>query len=484
MSRICVSLSGGAAIAGRSFVEIRLDRGSSWPVIPAGCDAIATCRASWEGGTFAGSEEERRALVERAASSGAWAVDVEARAAWRPARPGGVKLILSHHDFEGVPADARGLAQRMLSEKADIAKIAATPRSAGELRALIDLQRDLGARAVVVPMGELGAAARILGARSGAPWTYAAPADGESTAAGQWGEAELRSLYRFERISPSTRAFCVAGDPVAHSKSPWLFNTAFAKAGLDAVYVPALTRDGELFSTLEALGVEGASVTIPHKVDAARGAAADATARRTGAANTLTRRDGGWEATNTDAAGFLESLEAGLGRAAKGLRVVVLGAGGAARAILAALAGPNVLFLAGRNAVKTGELAREFDATPVPWTVGKGIALDVLVNTTSVGMEPGVDETPFAAAGLPAGCAVYDCVYNPRETRLLREAAAKGCRAISGVGMFVGQAARQWKTWFGKEGGSAIKEAIEEFLGEGKGNNETKNEKVKTKNKK
>ncbi|MEK7465950.1 MAG: type I 3-dehydroquinate dehydratase [Planctomycetota bacterium] len=466
MSRICVSLSGGAAIAGRAFVEIRLDRGATWPQVPSGCDAIATCRASWEGGTFAGSEEERRTAVERAAASGAWAVDVEARAAWRPARPAGVRLILSHHDFEGVPADARGLAHRMLAEKADVVKIAATPKSAAELRALLELQRDLGARAVIVPMGGLGAAARILGARIGAPWTYAAPEGGEPTAEGQWGEGELRGLYRFERIGASTRAFCVAGDPVAHSQSPRLFNTAFAKAGLDAVYVPALVREGELFAALESLGVEGASVTIPHKVEAGRGAKADAAARRAGAANTLTKRAGMWEATNTDSAGFLESLEAGLGRAAKGLRVVVLGAGGAARAILAALAGPNVLFLAGRNSVKTGDLAREFDATPVPWTGGEGIAFDVLVNTTSVGMDPAADETPFSAARLPDGCAVYDCVYTPRETRLLREAGARGCRAISGVGMFAGQARRQWEAWFGKEGERAMKDAVGEFLEE------------------
>jgi 3-dehydroquinate dehydratase / shikimate dehydrogenase len=445
VSRVCVSLSGGAAIAGRAFVEIRLDRGAAWPAIPAGCDAIATCRASWEGGTFAGSEEERRAALERAAAAGAWAVDVEARAGWRPTRPAGVKMILSHHDFEGVPADARGLAHRMLSEKADVVKIAATPRTAAELRALLDLQRELGSRAAVVLMGEIGAASRILGARLGAPWTYAAPEGGEATAPGQWGEADLRNLYRFERIGASTRAFCVAGDPVAHSKSPRLFNAAFARAGMGAVYVPALVREGELFPMLEALDVEGASVTIPHKVDAARGARPDAAAKRAGAANTLTRRAGAWEATNTDAGGFLESLEAGLGRAARGLRVVVLGAGGAARA---------------------GELAREFDATPVPWTVGKGIGFDVLVNTTSVGMEPAADETPFPAADLPAGCAVYDCVYTPRETRLLREARERGCAVISGVGMFAGQALRQWKTWFGVEGMTAMKEAIAEFMAE------------------
>lgn len=465
MSRVCVSLSGGAAIGGRRLVEVRLDRGSAWPAVPAGCDAIATCRAPWEGGSFAGSEEERRAVLERAAASGAWAVDVEARSGWRPARPPGVKLILSQHDFEGVPADARGQAQRMLGEKADFVKIAATPRSAAELRGLVDLQRELGPRGVVVAMGEPGAAARILGARLGAPWTYAIPAGGEPTAPGQWGEAELADLFRYERIGPSTRAFCVAGDPVKHSKSPWLFNRAFAAAGIDAVYVPALVREGELFPSLEALGVEGASVTIPHKVEACHGAKADAGAKRAGAANTLTRREGGWEATNTDAAGFLESLEAGLGRPARNLRAVVLGAGGAARAILAALAGPNVVFLAGRNAVKTAELAREFDATPVPWTGARGISFDLLVNTTSVGMEPEADATPFAAADLPAGCAVYDCVYTPRVTRLMREAAARGNRAISGIGMFAAQARRQWGVWFGGEGRAAMDAAIAELLG-------------------
>ncbi len=464
MSRVCVSLSGGAAIGGRRLVEVRLDRGSAWRAVPAGCEAIATCRATWEGGAFAGSEEERRGMLERAAASGAWAVDVEARSGWRPARPAGVKLILSRHDFEGVPADLRGLAQRMLGEKADVVKIAATPRTAAELRGLVDLQRELGPRGVVIAMGELGAAARILGARLGAPWTYAVPAGGDPTAPGQWGEAELADTFRYERIGPSTRAFCVAGDPVKHSKSPGLFNRAFAVAGIDAVYVPALVREGDLFASLDVLGVEGASVTIPHKVEACRGARADAVAKRAGAANTLTRRDGAWQATNTDAAGFLESLEAGLGRPARNLRAVVLGAGGAARAILAALAGPNVVFLAGRNAVKTAELAREFDATPVPWSGARGISFDLLVNTTSVGMEPDADATPFAAADLPAGCAVYDCVYTPRQTRLLRDAAARGCRAISGIGMFAAQARRQWEVWFGGEGRAAMEAAVADLL--------------------
>lgn len=464
MSRVCVSLAGGEGAGGRELAEVRLDLGGRWPGTVAGCDLVATCRAAWEGGGFRGTEEERRAVLERAAASGAWAVDVEARAAWRPARPAGVKLVLSHHDFEGVPAGAGDLARRMLAEGADVAKLAATPRSGRELAELMALQRELGGRAVVVAMGELGAASRILAARFGAPWTYAAAEGGGTTAPGQWGERELRDVFRYGRIGPATRAYCVAGDPVAHSKSPWLFNRAFAKAGMDAVYVPALAREGELFETLAALDVAGASVTIPHKVDAFRGATPDAAARRAGAANTLTRRGKGWDATNTDAAGFLESLEHGLGRPARGLRAVVLGAGGAARAILAALSGPNTVFLAGRNAVKTAALAREFDATPVPWDGPRGIAFDLLVNTTSVGMDPDAAQSPFPKAHLPPAAAVYDCVYTPRETRLLREAREAGCRAISGIGMFAAQARRQWAAWFGEEGKAAFEEAAGELL--------------------
>ncbi|MCE9582868.1 MAG: type I 3-dehydroquinate dehydratase [Planctomycetes bacterium] len=464
MSRICVSLADARPIGARRFVEVRLDRTGAWPAIPAGCEAIATCRAAWEGGAFGGGEEERRAALERAAKAGAWAVDAEVRAAWRPSRPPGVRLILSRHDFEGMPPDLPSLARQMLSEKPDFVKIAATPKNAADVKLLFDLQRELGPRGVVVPMGELGAAARILFARLGAPWTYAVAEGGESTAPGQWGETELHELYRFEGIGPATRAFCVAGDPVRHSKSPRLFNRAFAIAGLDAVYVPALVPEGQLFAMLEALGVEGASVTIPHKIEAFHGARPDAAARRAGAANTLTRRGGAWDATNTDAPGFLASLEEGLGRPAKNLRVAVLGAGGAARAILAALAGPNVLFLVGRNLVKTSELAREFDATPVAWGRAGGMAFDLLVNTTSVGMDPVAGETPFPVEEIPGGCAVYDCVYTPRETRLLRESKGKGCRAISGVGMFVRQAERQHAVWFGEEGKASMREAIEEFL--------------------
>lgn len=462
MSRICVSLA--RAGDGGAFAEWRLDLIGALPATQPPGDWIGTCRAPWEGGAFGGGEDQRRSLLEAAAGGGAWAVDIELRASWRPRRPAGVKLILSFHDFERTPPDLDAIADRMLSEKPDVVKIAATARTPDDIRRLLALQARLRSRAVVVAMGDLGAPARILAARLGAPWTYAAADGGPPTAPGQFTASALRAL-RYDRIGPATRAFGVAGDPVAHSRSPALFNELFERTGLDAVFLPVRTPAGQLHALLDALGLEGASVTVPHKEEALRGAAADAHARAAGAANMLKRTPAGWVASNTDARGFREALEAGLGRPARDLRVLVLGAGGAARGVLAALAADNRIVVAGRTEARAKELAREFRARATTWEKAAGEMWTLLVNTTPVGMAPGVGETPFPAGALRAGAAVFDCVYTPAETRLLREAGEAGCVAIGGEGMFVAQAALQAEGWFGGRGG----EEVRRIWGEGRG---------------
>lgn len=463
MPRICVSISDRRPLEGMTLAELRLDLiPGDPPPIPGGIDVIATCRPAWEGGGFEGSEAERQARLE-AGARGAWAVDIEARAEWRPGKVEGRKLILSYHDFEGTPRDLRTIVGRMLDERPDYVKVAATPADAHDLDLLARLQRDLGPRGVVVPMGELGAPARVLLARAGAPWTYAVPEGGAATAPGQHAERWLRETARFDRLNPSTRAFCVAGDPVAHSRSPELFNALFRLAGLDAVYLHARIPEGQLYPALEALGIEGASITIPHKAAAFEDCRVDAHAQRAGAVNTVARRGGAWEGTNTDARGFLLALEEGLGRRVKGLRILVLGAGGAARGILSALAPGNEVVVAGRNAGRAAELARYFGVRSAPWADLASVACDVLVNATPVGMAPDVESVPMDPSLLRPGTAVFDLVYTPADTRLLREARSRGCQAISGTGMFLAQAALQAEFWFGPDVRAAMKRAVQEF---------------------
>jgi 3-dehydroquinate dehydratase/shikimate dehydrogenase len=437
MSRVCHVITGPAAAAPGSLVELRLDRDPGLRA-PEGCDAIVTYRARREGGAREIAEADRRAALERAAA-GAWAVDVEASSPWRPE---GVRLILSLHDFEKTPDDLEARVAAMEGERTAFVKVATLARGAADLGRLAALQRKLGARGVVIPMGPVGAPARVLFARHGMPWTYAS--DAEDTAQGQFPAGLLRDRYRFEKIGPATRAFCVAGNPVSHSRSPEVFNAYFRDAGLDAVYVAAPAAAGELFATLDALGVEGASVTVPLKAEAFAGCAVEGAAP--GAVNTLTRAGSAWRGRNTDVPGFRRALEHGLGRPAKGLRVVVLGAGGVASAVAAALAPDNEVTIVARRpeqaaalAARVGGVAAE-GGFPREW--------DLLVNATPVGMA-GSRELPLDPSALHAGRAVFDCVYTPRETALLREAKARGCRAIDGAGMFVEQAALQAEGWFG-----------------------------------
>jgi len=375
-----------------------------------------------------------------------------------------VKLILSHHDFQGSPHGLRPVVKRMQAESADYLKIAMMARTPEDLRELMRVQRELGARGIVVAMGEYGAPARVLAARLGSPWTYASPTQGDPTAPGQFSEEILRDVFRYEKIGAYTRAFCVAGDPVRHSMSPALFNALFRRAGLDALYVPARIPAGSLMDSLEAIGIEGASVTIPHKEEAYRNCRADRHSEQARAVNTLHRRGGAWEGSNTDSRGFLTSLESFAGHSVSGLRAVVLGYGGAARSVAAALSPRNEVLITGRNEARARELAEELGVRWVPLDRVASSAYHLLVNATPAGMEPDREGVPVPADDLLPGTLVYDCVYTPRETRLLREARDRGCRAVGGVGMFVEQAILQAAYWFGEDIRPAMRETVAEFL--------------------
>lgn len=438
-----------AALRVADLVEFRLDRLPAQPLKDmlgrAADRAVVTCRPAREGGAFVGTEAEREAHLRAALALGAAFVDVEWDAAFGNRMiaqfPG--RVVLSRHDFSGMPADLPRLVRALAARRPAIAKLAVTPGSLAELLHLRDASRAAGdVPVVLIGMGATGLPSRILAAQIGSCWTYS----GAGVAPGQLPPDVMRHQYRVGRQGPATRIFGVTGRPLGHSWSPLLHNAALQALGLDAVYLPLEGRDlDDVLVFAEALGVAGLSVTAPFKVDAlARAQRADALTTRLGAANTLTRQGDGWVARNTDVDGFLHPLRARLPLA--GVRAAVLGAGGAARAVSAGLVleGAQVVVHARRpeQAARLQALGARADAWPPrPGT------WDLLVNTTPVGTAPDVEASPVDASALAGGGLVYDLVYNPGHTRLLRDAAAMGCQTLGGLEMLIAQAALQVATW-------------------------------------
>jgi 3-dehydroquinate dehydratase/shikimate dehydrogenase len=466
---VCVTITGSTTaelrrrrdeVSGADMVELRLDTVSDPDVAGAlegrRLPAIVTCRPEWEGGRFRGAEEERRAILREALDRGAEFVDVEWRAGFDDLlRESGRRIVLSMHDFAGVPADLEDRAAAMRATGAEIVKLAVQTSRLCDCLPLFDLGARIGsAGAVLIGMGECGLSTRVLSGRFGSRWTYA----GLEQHVGQVTPGELVNLYRARCITPATSLYGLVGKPVSHSVSPAMHNAAFGATNVDAVYLPFPAADADDFVAFaRALRVRGASVTIPYKVALnGRVDQIDEVAERAGAVNTLRAEDGRWTGRNTDAAAFMRPLRDRL--PLPHARVSVVGAGGSARAVLAALTGTGA-----RVAVHARDRAR---AEAVAYPAGARVAAlppepcswDLLVNCTPVGMYPDVDATPIESAALsgPPGRLVYDLVYNPSPTRLLREAAAAGCRTIDGLEMLVAQAVEQFEWWTGVKAPAAV----------------------------
>ena len=458
---LCVTVTGATmaelreqrdAVQDADLVELRLDTVSD----PSAAGALAgrrlpvivTCRPQWEGGSFKGSEDERKTILADALSLGAEYVDVEWRAHFDDliAQAGGRRIVLSTHDYHGVPIDLTARVHAMRSTGAEVIKIAATLTALSDAIPLLDLgaQSSRQQGMILIGMGPYGLVTRILAGRFGSVWAYA----GAQREIGQVSAAVLLEDYHFQSLTESTEVYGVAGNPVAHSVSPAMHNAAFRASRLDAVYVPLPAASaGDFHAFGRAIGLKGASVTIPFKVSLFD--VVDevyAVARRIGAINTIRVVDGKWIGANTDASGFLEPLQERI--ALNGLRAAVLGAGGAARAVIAALGSTGgSIRLHARNRAQAEEVAVLSSVELGPWPPERG-SWDVLINCTPIGMFPRVDETPLAADQLP-GRYVYDLVYNPAMTRLLREAASAGCQTIGGLEMLVAQAREQFQWWTG-----------------------------------
>lgn len=443
-------LMAGRDAAVGDIVELRLDWVTDIDVAAALAGrrkpVIVTCRAKWEGGRFEGDEETRLRMLAQAIELGAEYVDVEWKADRRslPKNPR-TTIVLSHHDFAGMPADLPALVRAMAAEQAGIVKVAVMPQRLRDCVVLRDAMR-IDAPHVAIAMGPLGQMTRVAPGLLGSLWTYAG-----ASAPGQTTVADLIDVYRVGRQTESTRLYAVAGTPLAHSASPAMHNAAFAALGIDAVYVTLETGDAaELLDVGEAFGLRGASVTAPLKTGVfARVPAHDDLAAKTGALNTLRRGAEGWEGRNYDVAGFLSPFERRQ-IPLRGQRCVVVGAGGAARTALWALQAHGArVEIAARREDRARELAAEFKADVATWPPAPG--WDLLVNTTPVGTWPATDAMPMPLeADALRGRIVYDLIYNPEDTRLLQVARTQGAETIGGLEMLVGQACLQFEWWTGQ----------------------------------
>ncbi|HVA64498.1 MAG TPA: shikimate dehydrogenase [Terriglobales bacterium] len=418
---------------------------------------IATCRKQTYGGGFKGSAEAEWRILHDAALAGCALVDIELQSAERLAAGAlselrqHTNLIVSYHDFKTTPPLAP-LLKRMRAIPADLYKLvptASTWRQNIELLRFVDANS--GPQALVAfCMGEVGLLSRLLSLRVGGAFTFAALEADEATASGQPDIEALRNLYRMDTLNRATRIYGVLGYPLAHSLSPRMHNAAYRRTGENALYLPLPSRrPTDVLDFADDIPLSGFSVTHPYKsafLD--RLERMDPIAKAVGAINTVVRSQGKFYGYNTDVAGIVEPLAQAL--PLRGAKILVLGAGGAARAAVFGLRSRGAqVFIHNRTRQRAQALAAAAKAKVVGRQELKKLEFQAIVHATPVGQYPKVKESPLAADEIHAPV-VFDLVYNPLETELARLARAGGARVIPGMEMFVLQGARQFELWTGK----------------------------------
>ena len=482
LENVCIALAGNtvaemlarvAELAPKFlFFEFRLDfldqPAAALPMLETFLKAhpelafLATCRPQRSGGRLRGSAQEEFAILLAAAEAGFALVDLSlesaeelGKAALTVLRGAGATVLVSFHDF-GQTGDLSAVLVRLRAVQPDISKIVPTAQTLDDTLRLLRFLRDKTAKApaeplVAIAMGEAGVLTRILGHRSGSAFTFAAASEADATAPGQLTGRALVDLYRIRDLTPATRLYGVAGDPVRSSLSPLMFNTAFREQAMDAVYVPLLISDPEvLFRAARELPLDGFSVTMPLKQAVIPFLQhVDPLAARIGAVNTVHCTPAGeFHGYNTDAAGIVAPLERRL--SLRGARVLVVGAGGAARAAVFGCADRGAtVCVTNRTPEKARLLAKEAGATCLSTEALATEHFDVLINATPAGMHGNPRVLPVTGDQLHAEL-VFDLVYNPAETALLALARERGLETIPGVEMFVHQGARQFEIWTGR----------------------------------
>ncbi len=473
--QICVSVGRGRhrmmiaerdhlSANGANLVELRMDFvrravNVSRLLAEKKCELVATCRRRGEGGRWEKSEKDRQGLLRTAIALGFEYVDLEHDIAGNIPRYGKTKRIVSYHNFNETPQDIAEIHKRLCGMDADIVKIVTLANNPMDNFTLLRISRDSDVPTVAFCMGEMGMPSRVLCGKFGAPFTYASFNKERTIAPGQLSYKQMTREYRFSEIGKSTKVFGVIADPVGHSLSPRVHNKMLQEAGIDAVYmpfrVPAEHLDPFMDSCRE-FGIEGLSVTIPHKEKILRHISVlDENVVGIRASNTLVFKGRDAFGYNTDCAAAIEVLKQEIEFNDKDtpfddMRALILGAGGVARALAFGLVrGGATVHIASRDFKKADDLAQSMKCKAIDWPGRANHRCDVIINATPVGMAPNLDESPFEQDWFESHQVVFDTVYNPEQTLFIKYARKADCRTITGVDMFIRQAAAQFKLFTG-----------------------------------
>ncbi len=453
-------------LAGDSEIIYFLERLAARP--PKGI-LIATCRRQEAGGQYRGTFAKQLLLLAEA---------IRARCAWydleietlRLCPPeivdvllGDGKQLASAHFFQGMPQSLSRAAAELRRYRPDAIKIAAQCDSLADSRQLLAFARKQR-NIVAVPMGGVSLPARFLALRRKGAFAYAPVQN--ATAPGQISLEEMKRVYRADRFDARTRVYGVIGNPIGHSLSPAMQNAGFAARRMNAVYLPFLVRGlKDFLGSVEPLGIRGFSVTLPHKERIIRHLdGCDPLAARIGAVNTIVVRGGGkLYGYNTDYVSVLRALERRI--PLRGSRVLIAGAGGAARAVAFALAQAGAaVCVCARRPARAKSLARAVGGEALARASLRREYFDAIVNATPVGMYPQAGRSPLEANELNCRL-VFDTIYRPRMTRLLQLAEGRGIETVSGVEMFVAQGTAQWEIWTGERAPEkAMRDAVVQAL--------------------
>jgi 3-dehydroquinate dehydratase/shikimate dehydrogenase len=420
--------------------------------------AIATCRRQANGGKFTGSVAAEVEVLSKAAEAGFYLADIELQSAESIKKAGlqklretGIALIVSYHDFN-VTKDLDGIYARIEPFNPDFVKIVPTAKSLFDNVTLIRFLEHMSDHTNIIGicMGDAGVISRVLGVRAGSAFTFAAATPGEETGPGQIAARTLLETYRIDHVDAATKVYGVAGNPIRSSLSPVMMNTAFRRETVNAVYLALqTTRLSDLLKLVHEIPVQGVSITMPLKEEILPHLAqTDALSAKIGAVNTIRLLDGKLFGFNTDVAGIVGPLEKRM--SLRGAKVLVLGAGGAARAAVFGVRDRGAeVFILNRTAETAQKLARQSGSKTIKKDALAKTSFDVIINATPVGMTGNKSPQILEARDLNARL-VFDLVYNPLETPLLHMARQKGLAIITGVEMFVQQGARQFEIFTGK----------------------------------
>jgi 3-dehydroquinate dehydratase/shikimate dehydrogenase len=420
--------------------------------------AIATCRRAALGGKFAGSVAAELEVLTKAAEAGFHLADLELdsaealkKADLQKFRDTGVALIISHHDFNGTK-DLDGIYARIAPFNPDFVKIVPTAKALVDNVTLIRFLERMNdhTNIIGVCMGDSGIISRVLGVRAGSAFTFAAATTGEETAPGQIAARTLLENYRIDHVDAATKVYGVAGNPIRSSLSPIMMNTAFRRETVNAVYLALQTNKlSDLLKLVMEIPIQGVSITMPLKQEILPHLEqTDPLSAKIGAVNTVRLLDGKLYGFNTDVAGIVGPIEKRM--AIRGAKVLVLGAGGAARAAVFGLRDKGAeVFILNRTAETAQKLARQSGSKTIKKEAVAKTAFDVIINATPAGMLGNKTPAILEAKDLNTKL-VFDLVYNPLETPLIHMARKQSIPFITGIEMFVQQGARQFEIFTGK----------------------------------